>query len=483
MKKIAFLSLCLGGNPLLSVLICLSFVNPGFLQPCASAADLIVAMPLLVDLNAEDVAFCHKVATWPNRGTLGDFNAVGYPIAVDVNGVPSVMFDGLSYFDGPLSVPAIEGANPRSIEVMAYNPTLSESETLICWSHRDCPGGSFMAMSYGNSPVWGAGTHWSGNNIEGGLAWAGDYTPAPKPHTWWYLVYTYDGKRASVYVNGVLSNSRAIKLNTLPGNIIRIAAQTALSGSVGLSTFMYSGFIAEIRVHGGALSQADIQHNFMVRNQKYFGDLALVGSWKFDEGAGVIAADSTGTSQGIVNGATWTSGIMGGALRFDGIKDFVDCGNTPILGNDKLTINAWVDVPEFTPHASVAAKGGALFEADFDLALAADRVSFECGNDDPCALGFVRVTSKSAISPNKWHMVSGVRNGSEISVFIDGVKRNSESYSFPTAIRDLPVVIGASPFKGTIDNVQIYSGALSEETLLGLFKSTPNPSSGGGPTR
>lgn len=51
----------------------------------------------------------------------------------------------------------------------------------------------------------------------------------------------------------------------------------------------------------------------------------LVAHWKFDEGSGTVAADSSGLSNHgtLQNGASWTSGKIVGGLRFDGSNDRV----------------------------------------------------------------------------------------------------------------------------------------------------------------
>jgi hypothetical protein len=49
------------------------------------------------------------------------------------------------------------------------------------------------------------------------------------------------------------------------------------------------------------------------------------GYWKFDEGSGNIAYDSSlHNFDGTINGATWTTGYSGYALDFDGVNDDVD---------------------------------------------------------------------------------------------------------------------------------------------------------------
>ena len=49
----------------------------------------------------------------------------------------------------------------------------------------------------------------------------------------------------------------------------------------------------------------------------------MVSCWTFDEGAGGTAGDSVGTNPGTIYGARWTTGIVDGALEFDGTGGYV----------------------------------------------------------------------------------------------------------------------------------------------------------------
>jgi len=69
----------------------------------------------------------------------------------------------------------------------------------------------------------------------------------------------------------------------------------------------------------------------------------LVGYWKLDDGTGTTAADSSGNGgDGTFEGEPqWVSGMIEGALEFDG-DDAVNCGDIlPIT--DALTIACWVN--------------------------------------------------------------------------------------------------------------------------------------------
>ena len=67
----------------------------------------------------------------------------------------------------------------------------------------------------------------------------------------------------------------------------------------------------------------------------------LIGYWNFDEGAGTIAHDTSGSGyNATVNGATWVTGKINGALSFNGASNAVT--SNIALGNT-FSISAWVN--------------------------------------------------------------------------------------------------------------------------------------------
>ena len=86
----------------------------------------------------------------------------------------------------------------------------------------------------------------------------------------------------------------------------------------------------------------------------------LVAYWKFDEGTGTTAADSSGNGNTgtLMNGPLWTAGIAGNALYFDGIDDNVTVLDSNSLDlSSSFTLSAWVNpASTFTDFRSILAK-------------------------------------------------------------------------------------------------------------------------------
>ncbi len=79
---------------------------------------------------------------------------------------------------------------------------------------------------------------------------------------------------------------------------------------------------------------------------EYAPFLGLVGHWKFDDGSGTTAVDSSSQANdgSVVNTPTWTTGISNGALIFNGTTQYASITDAGSLdfGIDDFTIAAWI---------------------------------------------------------------------------------------------------------------------------------------------
>ena len=99
----------------------------------AAYAQYITAGTLYVDLRATNTTAGSSV--WRNEasGFGADMNFTNFGVPVlfgDVNNtaVPGVFFGGAAAYTGPRTVPDLDGASDRSIEVWALNPAVGDDE-------------------------------------------------------------------------------------------------------------------------------------------------------------------------------------------------------------------------------------------------------------------------------------------------------------------------------------------------------------------
>jgi chitodextrinase len=161
--------------------------------------------------------------------------------------------------------------------------------------------------------------------------------PSGSDYEWTHVATTYDGTTLSLYVNGVLKASLPVT-----GAITQSTGPLRMGGNDVWNEW-FAGLIDDVRVYNRALTPAELQADMLA---PVAGPArGLVAAYSFDETSGSTAADASGNGNvGTVTGAAWTAaGKHGGALSFDGVKDWVTVADAPSLGlSAAMTLEAWV---------------------------------------------------------------------------------------------------------------------------------------------
>jgi hypothetical protein len=203
----------------------------------------------------------------------------------------------------------------------------------------------------------------------------------------------------------------------------------------------------------------------------------LLACYKFDGNA----QDSKGTNHGTVNGATLTTDRFGkanAAYDFDGISNYIAIPGSP-LAPTEYSYAAWVNTKNLTDYSQTILSIGWI-GADQVLALSNTTGTANWNFASYiyyAALPIPQILSTIGISANKWHFVVATRTLNELKLFIDGQIVGSVSSTGVPPAYSTPIAgaIGARSradiqfFNGKIDDVKIYSGALSSDDVLLLY--------------
>ncbi|TSC60348.1 MAG: hypothetical protein LiPW15_226 [Parcubacteria group bacterium LiPW_15] len=203
----------------------------------------------------------------------------------------------------------------------------------------------------------------------------------------------------------------------------------------------------------------------------------LVGYWKFDEGSGTTAADSSGYGgSGTASGTTVVAGKIGNARSFNGTTDLVNI-NDPALGTSQFTVCAWANKTTWKQYGGIVT----------DYASTGYRDNFILGYEVPSGTIFFMAgnqvqndnISTTGFTGSVWHHVCGVLDGvgHNLSIYIDGIG-NTKSTNVPNigSIQSTYSHIGRynSPyyFNGLIDEIRIYKRALSSAEITTIYNAT-----------
>ena len=214
-------------------------------------------------------------------------------------------------------------------------------------------------------------------------------------------------------------------------------------------------------------------------------DAGLVGLWHFDDAkTSTYTWDSSGNlNTGTLHGGLYevgrVTGKYGGALNFDGVNDYVDCGSDASLDiTDEITIEAWVKldvlfssmIGDFPTHIRKAGSWDCYGYKGGD-----DKIRFNVID----SLSTIRtLISNDAVVAGTWYHIVGTYDGSIQKLYINGVLQD-ETEAWSDTIKSKPansITIGKANqfFEGTIDEVAVYNRALSQGEIWKLSHDEKN---------
>ncbi|UCD13768.1 MAG: hypothetical protein JSW60_09475, partial [Thermoplasmatales archaeon] len=150
----------------------------------------------------------------------------------------------------------------------------------------------------------------------------------------------------------------------------------------------------------------------------------LLANWKFDEGSGDTAGDSSGHGyDGTIYGAAWTTGHSGTALDFDGVDDYVDLDahseNLGVNKTDNYVISVMVKTTSTGPGVVYCMSHTIGERVYVDLILSEGYFVFRLGTEE-CVLNVTTDT----YNDGSWHNVECVYYGSvtdpTLEIYVDG---------------------------------------------------------------
>jgi hypothetical protein len=336
-------------------------------------------------------------------------------------------------------------------------------------------------------------------------------------NTWYHVAGTYDGATVRLYVNGALDASKAY-VNALPSTSSFMIATNVIGGT------KFSGVIDEARIS----NSVRFVNNFTPTTTPVAKDASTLGLWHMDEGSGVSLTDSSGNGNtGDLTGHAPTWVTNGGyvkstnqtdfksiapiaasgsdtdyylyygnlnekgsplsytatGLKFDGTDDYVSIPNASSLNpTAAITVGGWAYLsdPTITYDMLVNKDGNGGNPSQYTLRLfnATGTVQFRIN-------GSGSTVTTNPLNANTWYHIMGVYNGTDVRIYIDGALAGTPS-NYSTAMSDngQNLTIGRRNTdgyynRGLLEDVRIYSRALSAPEVTGLYTNSPYVSNSG----
>jgi alpha-L-arabinofuranosidase len=292
-------------------------------------------------------------------------------------------------------------------------------------------------------------------------------TSDPVAGQWYQLTGVHDASAhtLALYVNGQLQATTQAPTTWQPGGHLVIGRARFGGNPVDF----VRGNIDDVRAYGSALTAGQV------------ADLAISGSWRLDEGSGVLAADSSagGHDGKLVGGAGWTTGTVGpAAASFDGTSGSIETAAPVVDTAQSFSVAAWVRADSGGFRTAVSVDGSQV--SGFYLQQRGDgRYAFAMLASDSTAAG-AAVAEGPSVAFGQWVHLVGVydRPSGTVALYVNGTL--AQRVAAPAAWQAAGhLAIGRGRFagaptdfwSGAVDDVRTYPFPLDAGAAQGLATS------------
>jgi len=242
--------------------------------------------------------------------------------------------------------------------------------------------------------------------------------------------------------------------------------------------------ISTLRLYNKPLSRTEITQNYQAVFPRILGEDIVYENLVLYLDAGYLPSYPTfGTSwydvsgygnRGVLTNGPIYSSADGGSIVFDGIDDYVDCGNILFDNISTVTISIWVNIQTFRTNNSIISKGSQAEGSNSTFAVwivpstTSIRNRFYNNVGDS---GFVTIPTN--LSVNTWYSLTWTYDGDTITGYLNGVSFGVASLTGPLKTNTNPLRIGRDLYGNntpmTSSIVKIYDRALTSSEVLQNF--------------
>jgi|GEM_PF-1391411 len=320
-----------------------------------------------------------------------------------------------------------------------------------------------------------------------GMGTAGNYPTYIQKNNWYFLVMTYNGTTTRFYINGKLTDSITTPISNFTNSYDLFIGKFNYTGG---SLYWLNGALDDIRIYNRAINQAEVNALYTPPTPTVSLTQGLMAYYPFNGNAG----DSSGNANhAVFNNATLTTDRFGNAnsaYAFNGTNTYMKVLNSPSLNvANSISICAWVKVTGFN-YASCHGNR-ILYKSDVEAGSGNYGIDF---SDRNCATSTPDTTHElfygdgtlanytSYVQKNNWYFLVSTFDGKMARTYINNQLVDSNATTISSFTNGYDLYIGKLNssgglyyLNGVLDDIRIYSRALSQSDISALY--TPAPPS------
>ncbi len=257
----------------------------------------------------------------------------------------------------------------------------------------------------------------------------------------------------------VVGNSTGGTQTSTNYSLVSSAGESIIGDAAGGSYKLGIGYVAQL--------DKSLQLNVQPANQ--------VAYYPLDEGAGTAAWDNSANQINgkLMNTPTSVAGKIGQGLSFNGTNQYVNVPTNAALDfTTSFTAELWIKTASTnTGYMGLLTKYTST-PAGWDIALqgGCPRVTIRGTSSIDTGSGWCA----SSLQDNAWHHIVAVATTTSLKVYIDGVLKNTTNGTWtPTTASAFDMQIGSRQgsvyYEGAVDEVKLFSRALSSEEVAAEY--------------
>ncbi len=295
---------------------------------------------------------------------------------------------------------------------------------------------------------------------------------------WYMITATFGNNVMNVYLNGELVSSGRYS------GRLEMGESDILIGNNKEESEPFKGSIDEVRIYNYAISDSTINEFYQDRFKGYDLEVKNLLQLSFSN-----SFTDSSSSELLVqsDGGEFAEDRLGNAesaYSFDGINDalFIEDSNASLdSASNALSVTAWVNMRsegEDYPTSTIISR----MDEDYDrYSIEIVDNSIEGHSEDKIGekirfqLDDVELNfGAPQIQPGEWFHVAATYDGERVRLYLNGQFVRYEDYMGLLTVSDSDLYIGnnaenTQPFFGDIDEVQIFSYALSDSTIAEMI--------------
>jgi hypothetical protein len=338
-------------------------------------------------------------------------------------------------------------------------------------------GDGISISRWNNTAAAGFGAYTLYANI-GSASLNGNYTL--NENTWYHIAITWTGTTLKFYVNGNLETTATTASLSIPAS--------GNSGYIGRfianQSYNWKGDIDQVRVFQSALDSTQVTQLYNETACVYTCTTDTVdypttnvAYYKLDN----TAEDETGTYDGTPTNVNYAFGRFGQAAVFNGSSSKIDINSlaTVLDAQSIVTVSFWFKSTSTSLSGLFSYRGSASSAVNMNIYLNRS-VTGDIGLDSSTSGAFVLLgTYNGGYNDGNWHHVSSTINYTtgDFNVYVDNTLRITGTNASISRGTATSVQLGANfnnqYFNGDIDQVRIFSSALTSTQVESLYNEKP----------